>query len=101
MQTINLERPCHRSVPHVSNLGRESHGAENQINFRRNYTLPHHSPHGPTNTNHIYFDENMIAVHKIFRENIDILSVVQMCHICQESYPGIHVLRDPEGPVCR
>ena len=66
MQTINLESPCHRSVPHVSNLGKESRGAENQINFRRNYTLPHHSPHCPTNTNHIYFDENMIAVHKIF-----------------------------------
>ena len=66
MQTINLENPCHRSVPHVSNLGRESHGAENQVHFRRNYTLPHHYPHGPTNTNHIHFYESMIAVHKIF-----------------------------------
>lgn len=101
MQTINLERPCHRSVPHVSNLGRESHGVENQVHFRRNYTLPHRSPHGPNNTNHIRFDENMIAVHKIFREKIDSLLVVQMCHICQESYLGIQVLRDCKGPVCR
>lgn len=71
MQTTHLETPCRRFVPHVSNLGRESRGAENQINLRRNYTVPHHSRHAPTNTNHIYFDENMIAVHKRFREKLD------------------------------
>ena len=101
MQTKNLEIPCHRSVPHVSNLGRESHGVENQVHFRRNYTLPHRSPHGPTNTNHIHFDENMIAVHKIFQEKIDSFLVIKMCQICQESYPRIQVLRDSEGLVSR
>ena len=96
MQTINLERPYHSSIPHVSNLGRESHGVENQVHFRRNFTLPHHSPHGPTDIDLIHFDENMIAMHKIFREKIDSSLVVQMCHICQESYLEIQVLRDFE-----
>ena len=71
MQTTDLETPCRRFVPHVSNLARESRDAENQINLRRNYTLPHHSPHGPTDTDHIHFDENLNEVHKIFRETID------------------------------
>ena len=83
MQTINLERPCYRSIPHVSNFGKESHGAKKQVHFRRNFTLPHHFPHGPIDKNHINFDESMIEMHKSFREKIDRLSVVQICHICQ------------------
>ena len=74
---------------------------EDEVHFRRNFTLPNGSQHGPTDRDHIHFDENMIATHKRFREKIDSLSVVQICHIFQESYPRIQVLRDSEGPVCR
>lgn len=101
MQTINLERPYHRSIPHASNLGMESHVPEDELHFRRNFTLPNGSQHAPEDRDHIHFDENMIATHKIFRENMDSLSVVQMCHISQESYPEIHVLRHSEELVCR
>jgi len=43
----------------------------------------------------------MIEVHKKFRAKIDSLSIVQMCHVCRESYPGIRVLRGSEGPICK
>jgi hypothetical protein len=47
------------------------------------------------------FHTNMIEVHKKFRAKIDSLSIVQMCHVCRESYPGIQVLRGSEGPMCK
>lgn len=84
MHTINLERYSHRSIPHASNLQRESHVLEDEVHVRRNFTLPNGFQHGSANRDHIHFNENMIVVHKIFRENIDSLSVVQMCHICNE-----------------
>ena len=54
--------------------------------------------------NHLHlppFDNNMIAAHKKFRSRIDNLSIIQMCHLCKESYPGIEVVRGIEGPICK
>ena len=101
MQTINLEIPSHRSIPHASNLWREYHVTKDEVHVRRNFTLPNGFQHGSTSIDHIHFDENMIAVHKRFWAKIDSLSVVQMCHIFQESYHKIYVLRDFEWPICR
>jgi predicted Fe-S protein YdhL (DUF1289 family) len=50
---------------------------------------------------HIQFHPNMIAVHKSFRVKIDNLSIAQICHVFQESYPGIQVVRGSEGPICK
>lgn len=101
MKTTNLERASHRSIPHSSNLRREYHVPEDEVHVRGNFTPPNGFQHGSANRGHIHFDENMIAMHKIFRTKIDSLSFVQMCHIFQESYPRIHVLRHSEGPICR
>ena len=66
MHTINLEIPSHRSIPHASNLGREIHVHEDKVHFRRNFILPNGYQHGPTDRDHIHFDENIIAMHKRF-----------------------------------
>ena len=42
----------------------------------------------------------MSSFHRAFRAEIDNLSVVQMCNVCRESYPGMNVFRRDEGPVC-
>ena len=64
--------------------------------------------HAPLSRVHIHqlnqpashqFYTSMIEVHKKFRAKIDSLSIVQMCHVCCESYPGIQVLRGSEGPM--
>ena len=95
MNTINLETHSHRSIPHSSNLGREYHVLEDEVNVIRDFT----HQNGSTSIDHINFDENMIAVHKRFRGKIYSLLILQMCNIFQESYPGIHVMRHFEGPV--
>lgn len=64
MKYINLERPCHRSIMHVSNLGNV---VKYEVHFRRKFSLPIGSQHGPIDRDHIHFDENMIAMHRRFR----------------------------------
>ena len=78
IQTVNLERHSHRSIPHASNLQREYHVLEDEVNVRRNFTHPNGFQHGSTSRDHIHFDENMTVVQKRFRSKIDSLSVVQM-----------------------
>lgn len=48
-----------------------------------------------------HFQSNMVAVHKKFRAKIDQLSIVQMCHVCCECYPGIQVVIASKGPLCK
>ena len=42
----------------------------------------------------------MSPFHKAFRDEIDKLSIVQMCNVCHESYPRMNVFRRDEGPIC-
>ena len=46
-----------------------------------------------------HFSKDMIEVHKTFWCKIDNLFVVQICKVCNESYPGIQVVRWHEGPI--
>ena len=59
---------------------------------------PMHREHPPVGP---HFDKKMIECHKNFRSRIDNLHIVQMCHLCKESYPGIEVVRGIEGPICK
>lgn len=101
MHIINFEIYSHRSIPHASNMRMQSNVLEDQVHLKRNFTIPNGFQHGSASRDHIHFDETMIAVNKIFQSNIDSFSIIQMCHIGQESYPRIHVMRHSEGPVCR
>ena len=42
----------------------------------------------------------MSPFYQAFHVEIDKLSIVQMCYVCLESYPGIVVFRRDEGPIC-
>ena len=44
--------------------------------------------------------EEMYTTHRKFRERIDRLAEVQMCHVCLESYAGIQVRNTSTGPMC-
>ena len=44
--------------------------------------------------------EEMYTRHCKFREQIDRLAEVQMCHVCMESYAGIQVRNSSIGPMC-
>lgn len=44
--------------------------------------------------------EDEVAIHKKFRERIDKLGHIQMCHVCEESYLGIQVVNTDTGPMC-
>ena len=44
--------------------------------------------------------EEMYTTHRKFRERIDRLAEVQMCHVCLESYAGIQVCNTSTGPMC-
>ena len=35
--------------------------------------------------------KEMYTRHRKFRERIDQFAEVQMCHVCQESYAGVHI----------
>eukprot|EP01018_Ginkgo_biloba_P021168 Gb_06945 [translate_table: standard] len=45
-------------------------------------------------------DEIAINAHSAFRSRIDRLSIVHMCHVCNESYVGMKVFQTNEGPKC-
>ena len=38
--------------------------------------------------------------HRKFRERIDQFAEVQMCHVFQESYAGVHIHNTSTGPMC-
>ena len=42
----------------------------------------------------------MYTRHRKFREQIDRLAKVQMCHVCLDSYVGIQVHNTSIGPMC-
>ena len=44
--------------------------------------------------------EQMYTTHHKFRERIDQFAEVQMCHVCQESYAGVHIRNTSTGPMC-
>ena len=44
--------------------------------------------------------EEIYTTHRKFRERIDRLPEVQMCHVCLESYAGIQVRNTSTGPMC-
>jgi len=103
MQSINsreINVGTNRSIPLAPNLDAHSRG---------NFAPPIGAQDDPMSRVHVgsnecylhHFDANMIRVHKKFREKIDSLSIVQMCHVCHESYPGIQILRGSEGPICK
>ena len=68
----------------------------------------HVSPHFTLNGNdhaqdpglNIHTSRNMVegfhhmsSFHRAFRAELDKLSIVQMCNVCRESYPGMNVFR--------
>ena len=44
--------------------------------------------------------EEMYTRHRKFHEPIDQFTEVQMCHVCQESYVGVHIRNTSIGPMC-
>ena len=44
--------------------------------------------------------EDEVAIHKKFRERIDKLGSIKMCHVCEESYPGIQIVNIDTGSMC-
>lgn len=48
---------------------------------------------------HVSFTDLNITRQK-FRDKIDKLAKVQVRHVCEESYAGIHVLNSNNGPMC-
>ena len=44
--------------------------------------------------------EQMYTTHRKFRERIDQFAEVQTCHVCQESYAGVHIRNTSTGPMC-
>ena len=76
MHNINLETHSDRCIPRASNLQRESHVLEDEVNVRRDFTHRNGFQHGSASRDHIHFDENMIVVHKEFQAKIDSLLVV-------------------------
>ena len=48
----------------------------------------------------IFTYEDEVAAHKIFRKRIDKLGHIQMCHVCEESYPGFQVVTMNTGSMC-
>jgi hypothetical protein len=104
MQSMNLREinvGSHRPNSPVANLGGPSNIVEDEVDFRGHFTLPIGVEQGPMPRGHIQFHPNMIVVHKSFRAKIDNLSISQMCHVFQELYPGIQVVRGSEGPICK
>jgi predicted Fe-S protein YdhL (DUF1289 family) len=104
MQSMNLREitvGSNMPNPTAANFGGPSNIVEDEVDFRGHSTLPIGGQHDPMHRGHIQFHPNMIAVHKKFRAKIDNLSIAQMCHVFQESYPGIQVVRGSEGPICK
>ena len=52
------------------------------------------------NGNILVPSEEMYTRHRKFRERIDQFAEVQMCHVCQESYAGVHIRNTSTGPMC-
>ena len=88
------------------NLHRRNNGGE-----RCRHVSPHFALNGKvhaqdpglnihTSRNMVELFQHMSSFHRAFRAEIDKLSVVQMCNVCRESYPGMNVFRRDEGPVC-
>ena len=65
----------------------------------------HHESHRDNAQNNasnfsVRSDDIAINAHRAFRSRIDNLSVVQMCHVCNECYVGIKVFQIQDGPKC-
>jgi len=76
-----------------------------QLEERRN--LNGHAQCGTIKDKSVEIDDNisvpseeMYTTHRKFRERIDRLAKVQMCHVCLESYAGIQVRNTSTGPMC-
>ena len=71
-------------------------GANNP--FNGHMVLDHEQLH--TMSNVPISHEYEVIAHKKFRERIDKFAHIQMCHVCDESYPGIQVVTTNTGPMC-
>eukprot|EP01018_Ginkgo_biloba_P035772 Gb_33711 [translate_table: standard] len=85
------------SVEAIPNQPVLNHGLRMDIN--------HHESHRDNAQNNasnfsVRSDDIAINAHRAFRSRIDNLSIVQMCHVCNECYVGIKVFQTQDGPKC-
>eukprot|EP01018_Ginkgo_biloba_P011228 Gb_05719 [translate_table: standard] len=85
------------SLEEIPNQRVLNHG----VRMDRNHHVSHRD-NAQNNVSNFSVRSNDIAInaHRAFRSQIDNLSVVQMCHVCNECYVGIKVFQTQDGPKC-
>ena len=85
-QVRNIQRRNNRGESSCWKVS--SHSTLNDNLHARDHGLNTH-----TSRNMVDFFQQMSSFHQAFRAQLDKLSIVQMCSVCHESYPGMNVFR--------